>query len=112
MGNLNAGDFDRRADLYERTMSTDAQGQQVVTYVKYASSVPARKLAVVRRGYESFAQSQVTQDARYRFQLRYRTDVAITDRLIVEGVTYDVDNIAEIGLHEGLDLSCRLIDGR
>jgi SPP1 family predicted phage head-tail adaptor len=43
-----------------------------------------------------------------RFWIRHRSDVVGTDRIVYEGVAYDIQHIAEIGRREGLDILVKL----
>jgi len=39
-----------------------------------------------------------------RFSIRYRADVLVTDRIVLDGVSYDIRQKAEIGRRQGLNL--------
>ena len=101
---MQAGKMDRRITLMRRTLTQNAQGEQVPTWAAY-DTVWAQKLDGAGR--ESFVAQTVYADADFRFRIRYRSDVLQTDRAVFEGISYDILTTSEIGRREGLELFCR-----
>ena len=99
---MQAGRLDRRASLQHvtRTRSLES-GQMVDSYEEYAS-VWASKLDGIGR--EAVQGLQVTGQITTQFRIRHRTDVQMTDRIVCEGLTYNIHSIAEIGRREGLEI--------
>lgn len=61
------------------------------------------------RGREFFAAQQESAELQATWTIRWRSDVLATDRLVSEGMTFEIVHIAEIGRHGGLDLVCRAV---
>lgn len=98
---MRAGTMDRRITLQHRSLTPDAHGQKVVGYITYAE-VWAQRLDVTAR--ERLASQQVIAESSCRFRLRYRNDVVATDRVLCEGVTYNITPPTEIGRREGIEI--------
>ncbi len=100
---MQAGLLDRVVELQHRSDGTpNAYGELPVSWSTYAT-VWGRKLDV--RGREYTAMKQVVAEATTRLQIYHRTDVLATDRVVMDGVTYEVlGPPAEIGRGEGLEL--------
>jgi SPP1 family predicted phage head-tail adaptor len=98
---MRAGSLDRRIELQHRTLTQNAQHENIESFATYAT-VWAGKADLVGR--EFFAAEQVQAETATKFRLRYRDDVLLTDRLVCNGVTYDLKHVAEIGRREGLEI--------
>lgn len=104
---LAAGDLDRRVTLLHRTLTKDTQtGEQKESWSSYAT-VWAQKLDL--RGREFFAGQQMRYELTTTFRIRYRTDVAVTDRLTWNGLTYSIHGLSEIGRKVGIELACATV---
>lgn len=105
---MRSGRMDRRLTLRRRTLAApDANGQSVETFVEYAT-VWARKIEI---GAREFFQAG-TKDAQQttRFEIRWRDDVAATDRVTCEEVDYRLAAApTEIGRRSGLLLFAEAI---
>lgn len=100
---MRAGRLDRRVTLQLRTLVQDAQGQNVEAWSTLAE-VWASKRDVTGREY--FAAQATNAEGSAVFQIRYRSDVTVLNRLVCEGVTYNIRHVAELGRREGLQLAC------
>lgn len=100
---MQAGRLDRRIELQHRVLgSRSASGQQAVTYETYATVWAGKKDL---RGREYYAANQMNAEISTQFRLRWRSDVLATDRIVCEGVSYNIrPPIAEIGRREGLEI--------
>lgn len=99
---MRAGQLDRRVELQHRVLgSRSASGEQAVTYATYAT-VWAGKRDL--RGREYYAANQMNAEASTAFTMRYRSDVLATDRIVLDGMNYNVRHIAEIGRRQGLEI--------
>ncbi len=104
---MRSGYLDRRATLQHQVLTRSAtDGEQVATYTDYAT-VWAGKRDI--RGREFVAGSQMNSDITTLWQIRHRTDVKATDRIVVEGLSYDINGIAEIGRRDGLELQATAV---
>lgn len=85
---MQAGKMDRRVTLRRRAVaSADTNRSKAVTYVAYAT-VSAEKSDLSAR--ELVQASTTEAEIASRFRIRYRSDVAATDRLTCEGRDYEV----------------------
>lgn len=98
---LNPGHLDRRIELQRRVLTQDAQGQQVQSFETYAT-VWAEKRDIAGREY--FAAEAVQSQVTTRFRIRWRSDVLATDRIAYDAKSYDLEQIAEIGRRDGIEL--------
>lgn len=99
---MHAGRLDRRVTLQARTVTRNAQGEDVASFADLAT-VWAEKLDV--RGREFFAAQQSRAEVTTRWRIRWRGDFRSVDRLVHDGTTYDVvAPPAEIGRRDGLEL--------
>jgi SPP1 family predicted phage head-tail adaptor len=98
---MKAGRLDRRIELQRRTLTLNAQRENIESFATYAT-VWASKADLLGR--EFFAAQQVQAEAITKFQIRYRDDVLLTDRIVCNDITYDLKNVAEIGRREGLEI--------
>lgn len=58
------------------------------------------------KGREFFAANQEIAERATRFRIRYRSGVTEKMRVSLDGRTYDIESIEEIGRREGLWLYC------
>lgn len=105
---MRAGLLDRRLTLKRRALGAqDANGSRANTWTEYAT-VWGRKIDV--SGREFFAAQTKQAEQTTRFEIRYRDDVVATDRVVCEGVDYElVQPPSEIGRREGLTIFARAV---
>lgn len=98
--------MDRRVEIHTRDnpIARNANGESVPAW-SLLDTVYAQKLDI--RAREFFAGQQVQGDVNTRFRIRWRDDVTVLDRIIYNGLTYDIQQVSEIGRREGLELFCR-----
>jgi SPP1 family predicted phage head-tail adaptor len=98
---VRAGQLDKRVSLQHRVLTRNDHGEEVVSYSEYAT-LWARKSDL--RGREYFAAQQMNSEITTEFSLRWRSDVLATDRIVENGVAYNIRQIAEIPRHRGLQI--------
>ena len=99
---MRAGRMDRQVTLQARTVSRNAQGEDVASYTDLAT-VWAEKFDL--RGREYFAAQQSRAEVTTRWRIRYLDSLRAVDRLVHDGTAYDVvAPPAEIGRRQGLEL--------
>jgi SPP1 family predicted phage head-tail adaptor len=104
---MRAGRLDRLALLQQRTLAApDAYGQKVASYSTLATVWVDRKDIT---GREFYASAQVHADASTRFTLRYLSGLTSVNRVLCEGVIYDVLHVAELGRRDWLELTCKSV---
>lgn len=98
---MQAGPMDRRVVLQTASASTDSYGQGVQSYTDLATVwANVRYLT----GRELLLAQQTTPNAQVKFQIRYRSDIDETSRIVHDGATYDIQHIAVIGRNVGLEI--------
>lgn len=102
---MRAGELDRRITIESRTESRSTTGAATYTWATLAT-VWAKVKPV--RGQEYFAASQVNAQVDAIFTIRYRADITRTMRISYGGEYYDIQDIAELGRGEGLELYARV----
>ena len=100
---MQAGQLDQRVTLQSRSVVTDANGQDTITWVDVAT-VWAQCQAL--RGREFFAAAQVQQEQTVKVRIRYRADVVQTMRLVWQGRAHDITGVVPVGRKEMLEIMC------
>ena len=98
--------MDRRATILVRSLSQNGYGEQIETFAT-VDTVWAQKVEL--SGQEVLAAQQVSAEVTTIFRIRWRSDVTATCRLLVDGVTYMIAYIAELGRRERLELTCKAV---
>jgi SPP1 family predicted phage head-tail adaptor len=98
--------MDRRAIILSRTLAPNAYGEQIETFAAL-DTVWAEKVEL--SGQEVLLAQQVSAEVMRIFRVRWRSDVTATCRLLVEGVSYGILYIAELGRRERLELTCKAV---
>lgn len=91
---MDSGSMDQRVTLQSRSVTKDAMGQDVITWVDVAT-VWARRIN--QRSAEAFAAAQMGDDDVVELHIRHRTDVRTTWRLQWGGVGYDITSVSDFG---------------
>lgn len=99
---MRAGRLDRRVTIQERSLARNSYGEQIETWSDVAE-VWGEKTDL--RGTESLRARQIQGEVETRFLIRYRTGVGVTNRLICEGVTYDIRQVSEVGRRAWLEIT-------
>ena len=98
---MRAGKLDRRVTILRRQQTgTDALGAPIFTYGEVATVWAQRTDRTADEAFSAeqrFARKQVT------FRTRF-IELLPTDKLLSEGVTYDVKGSIEIGRRAGIDI--------
>lgn len=105
---MGAGKKDRRLALQARSLAAaNSFGEQIATYTTFAT-VWAAKTEL--SGSEQLLAQQISADRAAKFEIYWRPDVTASGRVIVDGVTYGITYIAEVGRRKGLELTVKTID--
>jgi SPP1 family predicted phage head-tail adaptor len=100
---MDAGRLDRRIELRRQVLTLDeSTGQTVESWPTAYATVWAEKADL--RGREFFAANQVNSEITTLFRIRHRTDVLATDRIVCDGLSYNINPPAEIGRRDGLEI--------
>jgi SPP1 family predicted phage head-tail adaptor len=98
---MSAGDFDRLVTLQQKTQTRDANGGFVDTWGTLAEVFASVDDLAGREFWESRATNARTTT---RITIRYRDDVTSALRVVVDGVTYEVTEVLQIGRRWRLQL--------
>lgn len=98
---MRLGLLDRRATLQHRVRTPNEHHEDVITYATYAT-VWAGKLEL--RGREFFAAQQVHAEASVKITMRWRSDIVATDRIVLDGLNFNVLHVAEIPRRRGVEV--------
>lgn len=98
---MRLGLLDRRATLQHRVRTPNEHREDVITYATYAT-VWAGKVDL--RGREFFAAQQVNAEATVKITVRYRGDIVPTDRIVLDGLNFNVLHVAEIPRRRGIEV--------
>jgi SPP1 family predicted phage head-tail adaptor len=103
---LKIGGLDRKITIQQKTVSRTALGDETEAWGTLAS-VWAKVIPMSGREYFNGQSVQRTSSKFSRFQIRYLASVSQDTqlRVLYQGLTYDIQNIAEIGRKAGLELT-------
>lgn len=100
---MRAGRLDRRITLQRWTPSSpDSHGQEQGSWLTLAMRWAERRFV---SGRERLEASQTLAGQVEVFRVRGDLDVTPRDRLVFEGVAYDIQSVAEIGRREGHEIT-------
>lgn len=102
---MRAGPLDRRITLERFTSTRDVYNEEVQTWTTLATR--SASFEPLSDG-ERFRASETAATASARFVIRHSTTVADLnplDRLVFEGVTWQILRVKEIGRREGIEIS-------
>lgn len=103
-----------RAGKLDKTISIDRLGRTVDDYgteTEGWTPVATVRAQLVQSSTEEFMRSagNISETA-VIFRVRFRDDLATSDRVTYQGQAYDVKEIKELGRREGLDLRCMAVE--
>jgi SPP1 family predicted phage head-tail adaptor len=102
-----AGQMDRSVAIQARVLSApNALGEQIASYVTFAT-VYGEKTEM--SGSERLLAQQLSAVKVTKFRIYWRSDVTDTCRVVVDGETYVITAIAEIGRRKGLQMTCQTV---
>ena len=102
---IQSGKLDRQV-LIEREFEEVAPSGAVSKVWAAVATVRAQRVQQTAKEYLSgFGEADAGGAV---FRIRYLAGIATADRVTCDGVTYDIDEIAELGRKRGLDLRCSM----
>lgn len=103
---IRAGKLDRQITIERETETVAASGAVSNAWAEIATV----RAELVQRSAEEFLTGFGEADAGGAvFRVRYLAGITTADRVICAGVSYDIDEIAELGRRRGLELHCKRI---
>ena len=102
-----AGKMDRFIVIQAPTLSAANKYNEQVAVYSTLTSVYAEKTEL--SGTQQLIAQQNTNDKIVKFRIYWRSDVNTTCRLIVDGETYSITYIAEVGRRQGLLLTAKAV---
>jgi SPP1 family predicted phage head-tail adaptor len=100
---MRAGKRDRRVVIERVVISRDAFNAPVETWVPLP---PVWAGKVNKPGAERFAAQEVSGLAVRTFEIRYRRDLTVKDRIVYDGRTWNITDVREIGRRKGIEIDC------
>jgi SPP1 family predicted phage head-tail adaptor len=91
---MRAGALDRRLTIQRATTTPNAFNEPVASWTDVATVWAQPR---PNRGAERFAAQQIVGQGMMTFQIRYRTDVRVTDRILYQGRIWNVLDVREVG---------------
>lgn len=101
-----AGPLDRRIQILLRTLTPNAYNEQIESFAPLATVWGAKEDL---SGSELVLAQQLSAVKTLQFRIRWRGDVTNTCQLLVEGVTYAITDVAEVGRRHWLELTCTTV---
>jgi SPP1 family predicted phage head-tail adaptor len=101
-----AGTLDRRIQILVRTLTPNAYNEQIESYTTLATVWGAKEEL---SGSEVVLAQQLSAVKTTQFRIRWRGDVTNTCKIVVEGVTYVITYVAEVGRRRWLELTCTTV---
>ena len=105
---LAAGTLNRRVTIEALTPSRSASGEVVESWGTLAT-VWARVLPISGREFYAAAGDQMAHAETARFVVRWLAGVTPRDRLEYDGKTWNIRNIAELNMREGLEITAEAV---
>jgi SPP1 family predicted phage head-tail adaptor len=100
---MRAGTLDRRVTVLRRVQVGETPLNEPIFEWQEVRTVWAAK--VHKSEDEKFAASQVYAQRVVTFRTRFMSDLAETDRLVCDGLTYNLKGIRELGRRDGLEVA-------
>lgn len=98
---MRAGRMDRIITLKEKFVTTDAFGEEIVTWGDIATVWAERREL---KGSERWQSLQVISKVACKYRIRYRDDVGPLNMLVDGDIEYDIQAALELGRKDGLEL--------
>ena len=103
---MRIGQLDRRVSLESRVDQFDSTTNELIPAWAPIATVPAAKRD--QGGREFLSAGTVIAEGRTLFTIRWRDDVSTIDRLICDGIAFNIVNVAELGRRQWLQLQCEV----
>jgi SPP1 family predicted phage head-tail adaptor len=101
---MRAGKLDRSIDLQRNVESKSSTGSVTSAWTSFATGLRAEKIdAAADETPRTFGEAEAIT---ITFRIRYVGNVTTADRVIYEGVPFDLVGMTEIGRRRGLELRC------
>lgn len=97
---MKAGRLDRRITIQELTVSRDEYGDAEQTWSAHLTDIAAQVIPL--SGREEYFGAQVNAKATHRFNVRWRSGIEPTMRILFDGKCWDIERIDEMGRRDGL----------
>lgn len=92
-GMANAGNLDQRITFQTETLTPDGMGGNTAVWGSVVDTPEVWAEVIPLSGRELRQEGGDAAVAEYRFTVRYRTDVSENDRILWEGVTYNIRRV-------------------
>jgi len=106
---VRTGELDQRVTLQALDGTSDGMGGNMTAWANYPSTPMVWAKVAAGGGSERFEHDRMNATASYTFTVRYRDDIDENDRLLWDGVPY---NIRQIKRHAGRELFLEIVTER
>lgn len=101
---MRAGKLDRSIDLQRNVETKSSTGSVTSAWTNFAAGLRAEKIdATADETPRTFGEAEAIT---MTFRIRYVGNLTTADRVIYEGVPFNLVGITEIGRRRGLELRC------
>lgn len=100
---MNAGEFDQRVTLQQKSVTRAANGEEIITWQDVATVWASVEQM---RGREFFAAAQMQDAVDVRVKIRYRAGVVREMRVLWRADPLDIVSVIEVGRKHLLELMC------
>lgn len=94
---MTARDFDQQITLQAQTATPDGAGGSVVGWANFATDATVWAAVRALAGNEQFSEDRTTATAKVLFTIRNRDDVTEKDRIVFEGLAYNIRTVMKDG---------------
>ena len=101
-----SGRLNDNVTFYTQSVSQDGVGQKTGSW---SADFTVLGEVVWLQGKERFEADKLTEDSQVKIRIRWRSDVAITQRVAINSVWYDIDSIQEIRRRKALIIFAKII---
>lgn len=101
---LDARRLRRRVGLERKASTRDPAGGESYSFVRYATVYAETKH---KAGREAVLGQQMEPLVTFEFLIRYRSDMALTDRVVWKEQVYEIIDIAEVGRNVALKITAK-----
>lgn len=99
---MRAGKLDRTIRIDRMSNTVSDFGTPVATWAEVATL----RAEIVSASTDEFIRNGAVAETVMVFRTRYLAGITLTDRIVYEGIPFNVKEVAEIGRRKGLELRC------
>lgn len=98
--------LNRRVELQRATIQRDSYGGEVKTWATLATVWARVEVTGVSENFDNDA-NRAVPIRNAKMEIRYRRDLRETDRVVYDGLAWDIEGLGELGYRRGTLLYCQ-----